>query len=41
MNYEKPVMELIKFASEDVICTSNPTSPSYGGWGGDNDEGFN
>ena len=36
MYYEKPVMELIKFASEDVICTSDPNAPTLGD--GDNDE---
>lgn len=38
MNYEKPEMEFIKFASKDVICTSDPNSPTYGGWGGDYDD---
>ena len=37
MNYEKPIMELIRFDSEDVICTST-TPPTYGGWSGDNDD---
>lgn len=38
MNYEKPIMELIRFDSEDVICTSIPTPPTDGGWSGDNDD---
>ena len=38
MNYEKPKLELIKFDVNNVICTSNPTPPTYGGWSGDNDE---
>ena len=37
MNYEKPILELIRFDSEDVICTSIPTPPTNGGIG-DNDE---
>lgn len=38
MNYEKPIMELIRFASEDIVRTSNPIPPADGGWSGDNDE---
>lgn len=37
MNYEKPLLELIRFNSEDIIRTST-TPPTNGGEWGDNDE---
>ena len=36
MNYEKPLLELIRSDSEDIIRTS--TTPPTGGEWGDNDD---